>query len=115
MRLLTSSINLNMTSDDVPVADHICDVKQQNKFKNFSWGSVFIYIMAIAAPRLLIKVALLQWVGAFVMVIAGILDRVQAEDRVPAFPPSYIVMPLWTGILVSFRSTTTCFRSKKIS
>ena len=59
--------------------------------------------MAIEAPTLLIKVALLQLVGAFVMVITGILDRMESEDRVLAFPPSYIVMPLWTGILVSLR------------
>ena len=59
--------------------------------------------MAIAAPTLLIKVTVIQMVVAFGLVIAGIIDRVQAEDRVIAFPLPYIVMPMWTGILVSFR------------
>ena len=62
-----------------------------------------MYIMAIAAPTLLIKVTVLQMVGAFWLVIVGIIDRVQAVDRVTAFPLPYIVMPLWTGILVSSR------------
>ena len=65
------------------------------KTKNL-WGSVFISIMALAAPTLLVRVALLQMLGAFVMVRTGILDRVQAKDRVIPFP-------LWTGILASFR------------
>jgi len=59
--------------------------------------------MAMASPTLLVKVTALQMVGAFWLVIVGIIDRVQAVDRVTVFPMPFIFMPLWTGILVSSR------------
>ncbi|XP_068748158.1 uncharacterized protein [Montipora capricornis] len=59
-----------------------------------------MYIMAMASPTLLVKVTGLQMLGAFCLVIVGIIDRVQAVDRVTAFPVPFIFMPLWTGILI---------------
>ena len=54
--------------------------------------------MAIRAPLLLRGfVSPLQFIAAFVMVITGIFDRV-----LPVFFASFIAMPIWTGLLVSF-------------
>lgn len=58
--------------------------------------------MAATAPKICL---LLQMLGALVLIITGIGDRVEANNR-PSylfFPLSYIVMPVWTGVLVSFR------------
>ena len=54
--------------------------------------------MAIRSP-LLVRgfVSPLQLIAAFVMVITGIFDRV-----LRVFGPSYIAMPIWTGLLVGF-------------
>ena len=61
--------------------------------------------MAALAAKLILVLAVLQTVGALVLIITGILDRVEAKDR-PQYissPLSFLVMPVWTGSLVSFK------------
>ncbi|KAL9961742.1 hypothetical protein ACROYT_G030747 [Oculina patagonica] len=63
------------------------------------------FIMAAVAPKIFL---ILQMLGALVLIITGILDRVDANDR-PGymfFPLSYIVMPAWTGVLIEI--TVVC-------
>lgn len=56
--------------------------------------------MAVVPPKIIL---MLQMAGAMVLIITGIIDRVEVSDR-PGymfFPFSYVAMPVWTGALVS--------------
>ena len=73
--------------------------------------------MAAVAPKIIL---ILQMLGALILIITGVFDRVEADNR-PGymfFPLSYIVMPVWTGVLVSFHVlkfpvTGTCSKTTK--
>ena len=54
--------------------------------------------------------------GAMVLVITGILDRLQASEQ-PAnmsFPLRYIALPVWIGALVSTIKNTNTFCTLKL-
>ena len=93
-----------------------CDVTGPNGICACSF--VFIFTaMAAVAPKIIL---ILQMLGALILIITGVFDRVEADNR-PGymfFPLSYIVMPVWTGVLVSFHVlkfpvTGTCSKTTK--
>jgi len=55
------------------------------------------FVMAIQAPFLRGFISPLQFIAAFSMFITGIFDR-----ALHIFPSSFIALPVWTGLLVSF-------------
>ena len=77
--------------------------------------------MAAVAAKLILVLVILQTVGALVLIITGIVDRVKAKDRSQDIesPLSFIVMPVWTGSLVSFKEAPSFYmvpftRSKQL-
>lgn len=60
--------------------------------------------MAVVPPEIIL---ILQMAGAMVLVITGIIDRLEASEQ-PAnmsFPLRYIALPVWVGALVSNTKT----------
>lgn len=56
--------------------------------------------MAVVPPKIIL---VLQMAGAMVLIITGILDRLDASEQPVnvSFPVRYIALPVWTGALVS--------------
>lgn len=56
--------------------------------------------MAVVPPKIIL---ILQMAGAMVLIITGILDRLEVSEQPDniSFPLRYIALPVWIGALVS--------------